>query len=93
MPNFEVLNSKCTFGNFLITVFNTLPLPFHFATKVREAFVDKLPLIHLSGIMFLGKNHAISVTFIKVTLKTDVFRAVLKHKDVGEKMMTCNPEF
>ena len=62
-----------------------MPLPFHFPVRVREAFVDKLPLIHLSGIMFLGKNYVTLVTFIKVTLKADILRAVLKHKGVGEK--------
>lgn len=64
---------------FFIIVFNTLPLPLHFSIKVREVFVDKLPLIQLSGIRFLGKNHVILVTSTKVTLQAGIFRAVLKH--------------
>lgn len=93
MPTSDVVNSKCRFGIFFIIVFNTLPLPFHFPAKVREAFVDKFPPIHLSGIKFWGKNYVILVTFIKITLKADTFRAVLKHKNVGERTTTCNQEF
>jgi len=41
--------------------------------------------------MFLGKNHIILVTFIKLTLKADILKAALKHKDAGEKTTRHNP--